>query len=398
MAESDTESDTGETTRIVDPVTTEYLDGLRSALADLPSAELAEIVEDARGHLADLASELGQDYDRAAVHARLGTPAAYAAELRAAAGFPAPPPAEPRPRWSARFAVFALVVATLFAAVGGMIGIPMGYLALTVGLVAAAVGILPVLSDGPLLRSVGVLRPVRALAVLRTPGPAPAGNPNWRDPATVLAALQPGWWVLRAVLAAGAVAALATRDGTFALLITVLVALAAIPLSFVLGARTRADRRLLWLVVPLNAFAAGLVVAAAGALTDDEAQNTQPVYQNGLVQDGEIVSDVRPFDAQGRPLSGVYLFDQDGTPLSVHDYVCSTDRGPVADGTDTRPYPRGTTEVDPDTGRCVTTPPAPLVVTVPGTTPAPAAGEGPPPTATVAPSPAPPSPPPPPGN
>ncbi|OLL76614.1 MULTISPECIES: hypothetical protein [unclassified Pseudonocardia] len=379
------ENGTDETIRIDDAVTADYLDGLRSALADLPSAELAEIVEDARGHLADLAGELGEAYDRTAVHERLGAPAAYAAELRAAAGFPAPPGPEPRPRWAARFAVLTLVGAMLFAALGGVIGVPEGGLALILGLVVAGVGVLPVLRDGPRQSTAGALRPVRALDRLRVRDGAPAGEPNWRDLPAFVAVLQPGWWVLRAVVAAGVVAVMLTTGGSTAVLVTVLVSLAAVPLSVALGARSRSDRRLLWAVLPLNVFAAGLVFAAAGALAEDD----DPVRYStpsGLTLDGESITDVRPFDAKGRPLSGVYLFDQDGTPLVVDDY-CPVRGRPVADEPDAPgPYPRGTRTSDPRTGECVTTPPAPMVVTIPGATPAPATSASAPPSAPPAPT------------
>ncbi|MBP2370127.1 HAAS signaling domain-containing protein [Pseudonocardia parietis] len=379
---TDASAGTEETIRIEDAVTTEYLDGLRTALIDLPPAELAEIVEDARGHLADLAGELGPSYDRAAVHERLGTPATYAAELRAAAGFPAPPastvPDDRSPRFPALFAVLALVCATALAGLGGLVELPLGLLSLLLGLPVAAVGVLPVFRDGPRQPAVAALGPVRALDRIRPrPGGVDDEQPRRELPA-FLASLQPGWWLLRGVVAAAAVAALFGGDGSTALLVTVLVALAAVPVSVLLGHRTRADRRLLWVVVPLNAFAAGLVVAAAGAFAADDSGGYDSAgyadaAPSGLARDGEPVTDVRPFDAQGRPLSGVYLFDQDGLPLAVGDHRCvpasRTDYGaPEEPG----PYPLGTRTSDPETGECVTTPPAPMVVTIPGATPTPA--------------------------
>jgi hypothetical protein len=75
-------------------------------------------------------------------------------------------------------------------------------------------------------------------------------------------------------------------------------------------------------------------------------------------------------DAEGRPLTGVYLFDQDGMPI---DTSGGAECGRRPDGTgpgSSAAYPRGTWDLDPRTGRCRHTPPAPLVVAVP-TTPAP---------------------------
>lgn len=385
---TDASAGTEETIRIDDAVTTDYLDGLRTALIDLPSTELAEIVEDARGHLADLAGELGPSYDRAAVHERLGTPATYAAELRAAAGFPAPPvPDDRSPRFSALFAVLALAGATALAGLGGLVGLPVGLLSLLLGLLVAAVGVLPVFRDGRRQPAVAALGPVRALDRFRPrSGGADAEQPR-RDVPAFLVSLQPGWWLLRGVVAAGATAALFGDDGSTALLVTVLVALAAVPLSVLLGHRTRADRRLLWIVVPLNAFAAGLVVATAVAFAADDSggygsggydsgssgsAGYAGAAPSGLARDGEPVTDVRPFDAQGRPLSGVYLFDQDGLPLATSDPGGCAPTGRTSGGSEKPgPYPHGTRTIDPETGVCVTTPPAPMVVTVPGATPTP---------------------------
>ncbi|MEU5827391.1 HAAS signaling domain-containing protein [Micromonospora tulbaghiae] len=60
---------------------TDYVDRVRAALADLPPAVRDELTEDLPEHLAEVAAE----GDGALVD-RLGTPEAYAAELRAAAG------------------------------------------------------------------------------------------------------------------------------------------------------------------------------------------------------------------------------------------------------------------------------------------------------------------------
>ncbi|RZT84674.1 hypothetical protein EV383_1527 [Pseudonocardia sediminis] len=358
------------TTRIPDVTTSEYLDGLRAALSDLPAEELGEITEDARGHLADLASELGEGYDRAAVHARLGSPAEYAAELRAAAGFPArPAPSQSLSRWSARFAVLALLLAMVMAGPAGLLGASgEGAGVLILALLVSGVGVLAVLRDGPGLRSVADLDSVTALR--RRPALWQEGTPSGGVTA-FLASLQPGWWVLRGVVGAGVLVVLfggATRWEVWA---AVLLALVAIPVSVLLGVRARADRRLLWLVVPLNAFAAGALAGVVATLGPDGGDTSSTTYQvPGLVRDGVPVSDVRPFDSAGRPLSGVYLFDSDGRPLTVTDYGCDPVQG---SGDRPGPYPRGTTSYDPDTGACVWTPPAPLVVSIPGATPAPRA-------------------------
>ncbi|MFU8849591.1 HAAS signaling domain-containing protein [Micromonospora sp. SL1-18] len=59
----------------------DYVDRVRAALADLPPHVRDELTEDLPEHLAEVAAETG-----GALVDRLGTPEAYAAELRAAAG------------------------------------------------------------------------------------------------------------------------------------------------------------------------------------------------------------------------------------------------------------------------------------------------------------------------
>lgn len=361
------------TARIGDPVTDDYLVGLRVALIGLPHTEVAEIVDDARGHLAELAEELGAGYGRDAVHARLGSPQDYAAELRAAAGYP---PAQQgpveRPRTGqAGFALAALVVATAAAGAAGLavgqVG-PSTVAPLFLAVPLAAAGALAAWSDGPgqpaaaSLPSVVALR--ERLARARTDGAAGG----------FVLSLQPGWWVLRALVAAGVIGWVFGGGGSAGLVTALVLAVPAVPLSVLLGRRSAADRRLLWAVVPLNAFAVGLLVAAVLAQgqdrTGDVVSYSPPA---GLSLDGTTVADVRPFDAKGRPLSEVYLFDENGRPLAVDDHSCvdeGVDEGYVATSTPPAPgpYPRGVRTTDPTTGRCVTQPPQPLVVTIPQTT------------------------------
>ena len=66
------------------PAAQRYLAEVAGELADLPVEERADLLEDLGLHLAALDAE----DDAWPVGVRLGTPAAYAAELRAAAGLP----------------------------------------------------------------------------------------------------------------------------------------------------------------------------------------------------------------------------------------------------------------------------------------------------------------------
>ena len=84
-------SEHGATT--TDQVATErYLAMVLTALADLPSAEVAEIAEDIGPQLDELAGEMGASVSMTALVERLGTPEQYAQELRAAANYPAVEP------------------------------------------------------------------------------------------------------------------------------------------------------------------------------------------------------------------------------------------------------------------------------------------------------------------
>ena len=62
--------------------TDRFLIRMRAALSDLPPAEVDELLEDTEEHVRELAVEHGEDQ----LELRLGSPEAYAAELRSAAG------------------------------------------------------------------------------------------------------------------------------------------------------------------------------------------------------------------------------------------------------------------------------------------------------------------------
>jgi uncharacterized membrane protein len=340
-----------------------FLAGVRAALADLPAGEVREILDDVRSHLSDLAAELGDALDDRAVAARLGTPAGYAAELRAAAGYP-PPVAAPEAgpaRGTARLAVVALVASTLL--------IPAGLVArsaftLLLGVAAVLLALPALTREGPRMTAVAELPEVRRLGALRPRADGPGGR--------VLADLQSAWWVGRALAAAWAVAIVLGDGGPAVVLVLVAVA---VPVSMRLGRLARRDRRLLWVVVPLNALAVGLALfLLAWAQPRPAAESSGSPVPNppGLRQDGEEVRDIRPVDASGVPLSGVYLFDQDGRPIDTRANTCQEyesggayDAGGNPVSGPVQAYPRGTPETDPATGRCVVVPPGPLMVAVP---------------------------------
>ncbi|GAA3102829.1 hypothetical protein GCM10010464_77730 [Pseudonocardia yunnanensis] len=377
----------------------EYLAGIRSALADLPAPELADILDDARAHLVDLTAELGSEASLAALVDRLGTPAAYAGELRAAAGYP-PASGAPRERsrsGAARLAVAGLVASTVLIMLGVAASAPEVVL---FGMLLALAGLPLVTRDGPELPSLAALPAMRRL-VAAMPAPGTAA----RSATDFLAALQPAWWVARGVVAAVLVDEIVVGAE---LALVVLLSLVTVPLSIWLGNRTRRDRRWLWAVVPLNGLAAALLLLLLGSSalfgsSSSSSGSVRTYQQPGLWQDMDRqILDIRPVDAGGNPLTGVYLFDQNGRPIDTSTSSSCEDeyRFSAPGAAAARPYPRGTVDYDPRTGDCVTIPPGPLVVAVPSGTPsATAQVTVPPPTTPLAPtppSPTPPSPPAPP--
>ena len=357
-----------------------YLEGVRAALADLPAAEVDEILDDVRGHLDEIVPEIvsavGDDADvTASLTKRLGTPADYAAELRAAAGYPEPATAAtvvPSP-WPARWALGGMLV--------GAAGLALGLLSrnpvlLLIGVLAPVPALAIVVKDGKDVPAVAALPVVRRFVAARPPAGSTA-----RAATDFVASLQPAWWLLRALIAGILVGAFVGDS-----LAAVVVVVVGIPVSVWLGYASKRDRRWLWLVVPLNALAVAILpFGLAGAnLLDGPPRTVSSPPAMGLYQDdGRPIRDIRPVDASGTPLTGVYLFDQDGRPIDApaRDYCYDPSAAPTT-GPDLRPYPRGTTDEDPATGRCRAVPPGPLVVAVPQPTPS-AATTAPPPTSAI---------------
>jgi len=95
----------------------EYLAGVRAALSDLPSHVVDELLEDLPDHLAEVTSE-----EDGSLVERLGPPAAYAAELRAAAGLEAPAAKRGNPRLVAAYARLRSVSGVVDRRVGRLMG------------------------------------------------------------------------------------------------------------------------------------------------------------------------------------------------------------------------------------------------------------------------------------
>ena len=252
-----------------------YLAQVRAALSDLPTAERDDLLEDLPGHLAETLAETGEPLE-----ARLGTPAAYAAELRASAGFPAP----------------------------GSGAAGAGRLSVAAGSVADAVA----------------GRVVRLRATARE-------LPYGQQVLAFLPELRPGWWVLRGYLLVAVPAALGVvLEIGFPPFVTLLgsdllglaTTIAAILWSVRLGRRSAGlPVRRRQLVVTANlalvlvcAFAAVGLRAQIGYNTGQLVSSADTSYLQG--PNGGL-SNIYAFDSLGRPLRDVQLFDQDGRPIDT---------------------------------------------------------------------------------
>jgi hypothetical protein len=249
----------------------DYLAAVERELDDLPAEERTALLEDLAPHL----EALGAEDDDRPVAVRLGPPAAYAADLRSAAGLPA-----------------------RAAATRG--GAP----ALAARLDAARA----------------------SLAVRRL-------TPAARQVGRLLAELRPAWWVLRGYLVV-LVPCLHTRDGVSDFpvpaplgshLLGGLLVVAALVGSVALG------RRQLPRPVRLLVAALGIAILVASYVAWDRSDLRRGMDLGGiappptqaatgkypLLSRHGPVTDVLPYAADGTLLEGVLLYDQDGRPLRV---------------------------------------------------------------------------------
>ena len=247
-----------------------YVEEVRRSLAHLPSATRDELLEDLPEHLAELLPEGGRSLTE-----RLGAPQAYAAELSASAGITGAG-YEPRP--------------------------PAG--AARLARLRSRIGAATRRADhrfGPLL---GYARASEFLVLLR-----------------------PAWWVLRGYLAAmafayvfynaGAPLGLLPRIEDNELLAVLLLAGAVLG-SVWLGRRGPLTR-------PLHRYAlragtAALLLFAVVGFFEIDSESRQSGYLDvQYVNEYGGVADVFVYDADGRLLRDVQLYDQNGQPLRFGD-------------------------------------------------------------------------------
>ncbi|MEU4768597.1 hypothetical protein AB0H12_35660 [Actinosynnema sp. NPDC023794] len=332
-----------------------YLDAMRDALSDLPPAEVAEIMDDAGAHVVEVAEEMGDEFSAAALIDRLGTPRAYAEELRVAAGYPSPSsPAGggDRPTVLARFALWSLLAAAVVA---------FGFAVTDGAFVEAAflVGLCAVVATVVVFRQSGLVAEIAKLpeAVAVKDSLARTEQAGLRKWFASLRPVQPVWWIIRALLIGLGGALVYRSDVTF------LPALALAAVSLVAGPKARADRRWLWISLPATGFALGVLL-----LVGEKVVSLLDVYPvvNAQVSYNpapQTPDNVYVFDKDGKPLTDVHLYDENGRPLNALWYGCE------GESRDDNRYPRPRVVHD-ETG-CREVPGVPFTVvmpTVPSTT------------------------------
>lgn len=280
----------------VDTQITAYVAGVREALADLPPEDLDDLTAGMAADLSEVVRERG-----GALTDHLGSPASYAAELRAAAGLPTS--TGQRPAWRR-------VPARL----------------------------------GERWRRLRAEQPAVGVA------------------ADYVATLRPAWWLLRGLTVAYL---LTDVFGSHPLTspIGVVLAVLAMSLSVWLGLRP-ASRRRWWTVavnVVLGVAAVAVVLAVWSAL--DRADRVRPEAPMTSLSSNEVLtSNFYVYDAEGRRIDAARIFTADGHPLVAVDHFMpwiganpDTDPAPVPElqrkdtfgSVVTGVYPRRAAGVDP---------------------------------------------------
>ncbi|MFL6156228.1 MAG: hypothetical protein ACJ72D_09060 [Marmoricola sp.] len=272
-------------TIVIAPEVLTFVAVVRVQLADLGPEELLEITDGLEADLTELVTEQGLD--------ALGDPVVYARELRTAAGL-TETTTNRRPRPSVAAGLHGLL-------------------------------------DG--------VRAVWDRVLVQLPG----------DLAGFLVAVRPFWWVARAWVAVELVAMLA--GDSYPTLVPGSSALGALTVAVAAVASVQLGRAKVWpgerirtvAVLRLALVALNVVCIAMAPYLVDKLQETGRVnhgdaytagYSRGIDQgyadgsagtgdkaglyaDGHWVSNIYPYDAAGRPLVGVQLYDQTGKPVDV---------------------------------------------------------------------------------
>jgi hypothetical protein len=261
------------TTTATPPGVETYLARVREQLADLPTSDRDDLLEDLHLHLIEVAAETGAELEE-----KLGPPDAYAAELRAAAGLPAAgrarrtAPVHDRARRLAAAAGHQPAVREVAAFVPSLQPawwVLRGYL----------------LVAGP------AFLPARVGSTFPIPD---VGGPAGGVALTAVAVVVSVWFgrnrrrwraAMPLVIAANA-----------AVVIVALVAAAHV--------RTDIDRR--------AEVAWGVPTAVPTPVAPSE-------YSPYLLSPNGRITNIYPYDSSGHPLTGVLLYDESGNPINLPD-------------------------------------------------------------------------------
>lgn len=359
--------------------TAEYIEAVREALADQPASEVEEVIDDITEHLEQIIAELGGEPRREDLERRIGTPAAYAAELRTAAGL-SEPGATPRLRGRWRYVALGFVVTWLlrlgsaFAVIGSVVmladGRPIEAVAaylfgLAPCVVAIGLWLLAHRAEDP----VAAIRQLPDAARLESGVAALRTRPLGAEAVEFVESLRPAWWLLRGWLA------------TQLMLLTVygqvpLFPIDPSPLALVLlgatvvasvwwGRRTVAGLPHGWPRRPLDVGNIALVAAAPAVfflMAPDESEiysyeNRVPQFEGFYHPDGTEIVNLYVYDQDGELVEGARLYDQDGRPVeNVAPWIsadCTHEGGFYPGGPQGNVYPRPAGYYDGAEGRCV---------------------------------------------
>ncbi|WP_026425370.1 HAAS signaling domain-containing protein [Actinokineospora inagensis] len=319
------------------PEVVDYLARIRAALADLPAEELAEVMEDVEPHVAEVFAEAGGIE-------RLGSPEAYAAELRAAGGYPPPTAPPPERHGWARFTFWVMVGLALLALFAGLAAAAQGsgsrYAVWVFLLIFVAPGMLWLFTGKVTVADVRRLPEYRSLSrrfhatVAKLPEPVVG----------YLRSLRPAWGLIRIGLAV-----LMLLVGRVEAAVVVLGASAVVTWA---GPRARTDDRVLPIAVVTNVFLASVLVSLVfAAFTWSTGRHDYgPVqYNDGLTYDGVPLRNLYAVDANGTPLPEFYLYTTGGEPINVPHPMCDENLSPDYHPSNKFPLPM----LDSRTGDCV---------------------------------------------
>ena len=145
-------------------------------------------------------------------------------------------------------------------------------------------------------------------------------HPWLRSVTAFLVTLRPAWWVLRGYLAAWAVGGvLGSNHGIRPRGLTgILMALMAIVVSVQLGRgwlRHMAMTRPLLVLGNTTAVVVMLIAATAGVASGEVNYSMETSPPPGVSLNGQQVGNIYAYDSDGKRITGVRLFAQDGRPL-----------------------------------------------------------------------------------